>query len=85
MRNNMENSTLTIKRKGSTVVPFSELKIGEIFKFEGCHEIYIKTEMMRLFNYKDVTRNAISLGDGESCIVDENWQVLRVKATLIEE
>lgn len=76
---------LTIKRRNFTAVPFSELKIGEIFRFDGCHEIYIKTEMMRLFNYNDVTENAISLENGESCMIGESWRVLRVKATLVEE
>lgn len=81
----MENSMLTIKRKNFTAVPFSELKIGEIFRFDGCSEIYIKTEMMRLFNCEDVTENAISLEDGKSCMAGENWRVIRVKATLMEE
>lgn len=80
----MESSTLTIKRRRFTFVPFSELKIGEIFRFDGT-EIYIKTEKMRLFNSNDVIRNAISLEDGRSCMVGENWRVLRVKATLVEE
>lgn len=81
----MENSMLTIKRRRFTAAPFSELKIGEIFRFDGCNEIYIKTEMMRLLNCEDATSNAISLENGKSCMIGENWRVIRVKATLMEE
>lgn len=81
----MENSTLTIKRKRPAAIPFSKLEIGEIFEFADCDDIFIKTEVVTLFNYKSVTKNAVSLKDGKLCMVGNLWKVFRVNATLMEE
>ena len=66
-------------------VTFSELKVGDVFKFSGDSSFFLKVELNSSVKENGFVFNALDLPSSEFCYVIPHKQVVKVKAKLCIE